>query len=157
MIVVIVVALVCVGLYVGDRYAHRRAEGRVAAALQPPLGTPARPQVDIEGFPFLTQIAAGSVGKMQIVADQLGETTNAPVILAHADLVMTDVVTNDWFKTMKITHTEGTGLIDYTKLFLPDQRTAEVWQRGPGRDRGQDHRRRPRGRGCDHRSTAAER
>lgn len=116
MIVVIVVALVCVGLYVGDRYAHRRAEGRVAAALQPPLGTPARPQVDIEGFPFLTQIAAGSVGKMQIVADQLGETTNAPVILAHADLVMTDVVTNDWFKTMKITHTEGTGLIDYTKL-----------------------------------------
>jgi len=116
MIVVIVVALVCVGLYVGDRYAHRRAEGRVAAALQPPLGTPARPQVDIEGFPFLTQIAAGSVGKMQIVADQLGETTNAPVILAHADLVMTDVVTNDWFKTMKITHTEGTGLVDYTKL-----------------------------------------
>lgn len=116
MIVVIVVALVCVGLYVGDRYAHRRAEGRVAAALQPPLGTPARPQVDIEGFPFLTQIAAGSVGKMQIVADQLGETTNAPVILAHADLVMTDVVTTDWFKTMKITHTEGTGLIDYTKL-----------------------------------------
>lgn len=116
MIVVIVVALVCVGLYVGDRYAHRRAEGRVAAALQPPLGTPARPQVDIEGFPFLTQIAAGSVGKMQIVADQLGETTNAPVILAHADLVMTDVVTNDWFKTMKITHAEGTALLDYAKL-----------------------------------------
>ena len=116
MIVVVVVALVCVGLYIGDRYAHRRAEGRVAAALQLALGTPAHPQVDIEGFPFLTQVAAGSVGKMHIVADQVGETSDAAVMLAHADLVMTDVLTNDWFKTMKITHTEGSGLIDYAKL-----------------------------------------
>ena len=75
----------------------------MATTLQPHLGTPGPPQVDIEGFPFLTQIASGSVGKVQIVADQLGETNKAPVPLAHADLVMSDVVTNDWFKTMKIT------------------------------------------------------
>ena len=39
------------------------------------------------------------------------ETNKAPVPLAHADLVMSDVVTNDWFKTMKITHTEGSALL----------------------------------------------
>ena len=50
------------------------------------------------------------------MADQLGETTKAPVILAHADLVMTDVDTNDWFKSMKVAHTEGTARLDYTKL-----------------------------------------
>jgi LmeA-like phospholipid-binding len=116
LIAVIIVALICAGLYVGDRYAHRRAEGQVASALQPALGTPASPQVDIEGFPFLTQIASGSVDTMHIVADQLGETNNAAVKLAHADLVMTDVLSNDWLKTMKITHIEGTALLDYAKL-----------------------------------------
>ena len=116
LIIVMVFALLCVGVYLGDRYAQRRAEDRVATALQPQLGTPELPQVDIEGFPFLTQIITGSVGKIHIVADQLGTTNSAPVILAHGDLLMTDVVTNDWFKTMKITHTEGTALLDYTKL-----------------------------------------
>jgi hypothetical protein len=29
---------------------------------------------------------------------------------------MTDVTTNDWFKTMNVAHGEGTALIDYAKL-----------------------------------------
>ncbi len=109
-------ALLCAGVYLGDRYAQRRAEDRVATALQPHLGTPERPQVDIQGFPFMSQIITGSVGKIHIVADELGMTNNAQVILAHADLVMTDVVTKDWFKTMKISHTDGSALLDYTRL-----------------------------------------
>jgi LmeA-like phospholipid-binding len=116
LIIVLIFALLCLGLYFGDRYAHRRAEQRIARALQPPMGTPALPQVDIDGFPFLTQVASGSVDTMHVVADQLGVTSNAPVTLVRADLAMTDVVTNDWFKTMKITHAEGTSLMDYAKL-----------------------------------------
>jgi hypothetical protein len=117
-VLIVIVSVVLLGacLYAGDRYAHRRAEQRVAAELQPQLGTPQLPQVDIEGFPFLTQLASGSIGKVHVVADQLGETTKAPLILAHADLVMTDVTTNDWFKTMNVAHGEGTALIDYAKL-----------------------------------------
>ena len=116
LIIIVSVVLLGLGLYAGDRYAVRRAEQQVAAELQPQLGTPKPPQVDIEGFPFLTQIASGSVGKVHVVADQLGETTQAPLILAHADLVMTDVATNDWFKTMKVARTEGPALIDYAKV-----------------------------------------
>jgi hypothetical protein len=116
LIIVVSVVLLGAGLYAGDRYAHSRAEQRVAAELQPQLGTPQPPQVNIEGVPFLTQVASGSIGKMRVVAEQLGETTQAPLILAHADLVMTDVATNDWFKTMKVAHTEGAGLIHYAKL-----------------------------------------
>jgi LmeA-like phospholipid-binding len=116
LIIIVSVVLLCVGLYAGDRYAVRRAEQQVAAELQPQLGTPQPPQVDIEGFPFLTQIASGSIGKVHVVADQLGETTQAPLILAHADLVMTDVATDDWFKTMKVARTEGPALIDYAKV-----------------------------------------
>jgi LmeA-like phospholipid-binding len=116
LIMVMVVALICVGLYVGDRYADRRAERQIARTLQSPMGTPALPQVAIEGFPFLTQVAAGSVDSMHVVADQLGVTSNARVTLVRADLVMTEVVTKDWFKTMTITHAEGTSLLDYAKL-----------------------------------------
>lgn len=115
-IIVSIFALLCVGLYAGDRYAHGRAEQQAAETLQPPLGTPALPQVDIKDFPFVTQLAAGSIGTMHVVADQLGVANNAQLTLAHADLVMSDVVTKDWFKTMTISHAEGTSLLDYAKL-----------------------------------------
>ena len=115
---IIVVGVLVLGatLYAGDRFGHRRAEQRVADTLQPQLGTPQPPQVNIEGFPFLTQVVSGSIGEMQVRADQLGETTQSPLIVAHADLVMTDVATIDWFKTMTIAHTEGVARIDYAKL-----------------------------------------
>lgn len=116
LIIVLGVVLLVAGLYAGDRFGHRRAEHRVADTLQPQLGTPQPPQVTIEGFPFLTQVVSGSIGEMRVLADQLGETTQSPLILAHAELVMTDVATIDWFKTMTITHTAGTARIDYARL-----------------------------------------
>jgi LmeA-like phospholipid-binding len=116
LIIILMVGLLLAGLYVGDRYAHRRAERQIATLLQSQLGTPQPPTIDIEGFPFLTQVAADSIGRIHVVGDQLGETTKAPVILAHADLIMTDVDTNDWFQSMNVAHTEGTARLDYTKL-----------------------------------------
>ena len=38
------------------------------------------------------------------------------MILAHADLIMTDVDTNDWFQSMNVAHTEGTARLDYARL-----------------------------------------
>jgi hypothetical protein len=116
LIIVLVVALFGAGLYLGDRFAQHRAEQKAAAALQPRLGTPQPPQVDIEGFPFLTQVASRLIDRIHIVADQIGTTNAALLTLAHADLVLTDVATNDWFKTMNISHAEGTALLDYAKL-----------------------------------------
>ena len=59
------------GLYFGDRYAEQRAERETAAELQAQLGTPTPPAVDIEGPPFLTQVAARSVGTVRVVADDI--------------------------------------------------------------------------------------
>lgn len=116
LIVVLGVVLVSAGLYFGDRFAEHRAEQRTATALQPRLGTPEPPQVDIEGFPFITQVASRSIDRIHVMADQIGTTNEALLALAHADLVLTDVVTEDWFKTMTIRHAEGTALLDYAKL-----------------------------------------
>jgi hypothetical protein len=116
LIIVLAIALFGAALYFGDRFAQHSAEQTAAAALQPRLGTPQPPRVDIEGFPFLTQVASGSIDRVHVVADQLGTTNEALLTLAHADLVLSDVTTNDWFKTMKISHGEGTALLDYAKL-----------------------------------------
>jgi LmeA-like phospholipid-binding len=115
-IVILGVVLVGAGLYFGDRFAQNRAEQRAAAALQPRLGTPQPPRVDIEGFPFVTQVASRSIDQIHVVAEQIGTTNEALLSLVRADLVLTDVVTDDWFKTMKISHAEGTALVDYAKL-----------------------------------------
>ena len=64
----------------------------------------------------MTQVASRLIDRIHIVADQIGTTNDALLTLAHADLVLTDVATNDWFKTMNISHAEGTALLDYAKL-----------------------------------------
>jgi LmeA-like phospholipid-binding len=116
LIIILGIALLGTGLYFGDRFAQHRAEQRAATALQPRLGTPQPPQVDIEGFPFITQVASRSIDRVHILADQIGTTNEALLALAHADLVLTDVVTEDWFETMTIRHAEGTALLDYATL-----------------------------------------
>jgi LmeA-like phospholipid-binding len=113
LIIILGIALLGTGLYFGDRFAQHRAEQRAATTLQPRLGTPQPPQVNIEGFPFITQVASRSIDRVHILADQIGATNEALLALAHADLVLTDVVTEDWFETMTIGHAEGTALLDY--------------------------------------------
>lgn len=115
-VVLVVLALIGGGLFFGDRYAERRAEREIAAQLQSQLGTPAAPSVDIMGRPFLTQVVAGSVGTVRVVVDNIPATGDGTLPIAHADLVLTDVTSNDWYATMTISHAEGTARIDYPAL-----------------------------------------
>ena len=72
--------------------------------------------VDIEGSPFLTQVAARSIGTVHVVADQVGLRTDQTLTVAQVDLVLSDVTTDDWFDTMNVSHAEGTARIDYNVL-----------------------------------------
>ena len=87
-----------------------------AVELQEHLGTPQPPSVDIEGSPFLTQVVARSIGSVHVVADDIGATSDVLLPIAHADLVLTDVTTTDWFASMTVAHAEGTARIDYSAL-----------------------------------------
>jgi hypothetical protein len=116
MVVLLVLVLLGGGLYLGDRYAEQRAERETAARLQAQLGTPSAPAVDIQGRPFLTQVVARSVGTVRVVADDVPPTGDGALPVAHADLVLTDVASTDWFATMTISHAEGTARIDYPAL-----------------------------------------
>ena len=113
-VVFLVVAAVLAGVFwLADTYVHGRVERQVAAQQQRELGTPTEPQVDIPGRPFLTQLAGRRIRSIHIVADQVGQTTQAPLPLEHVDVTLTDVTTQDWWKTSTAGHVEGTAVVDY--------------------------------------------
>ena len=53
---------------------------------------------------------------MHVVADDVGATGENALNLRHVDLLLSEVMTTDWFQTMTASHIEGTGLIDYAAL-----------------------------------------
>ena len=58
---VVTVVVLVGGAVVADRVAHTTAERRVTEAIEQNLDVSGTPTVDIEGFPFLTQLLAGSL------------------------------------------------------------------------------------------------
>jgi hypothetical protein len=116
LLLVVVLALLGGGLYLGDRYAEKRAESEAAVELQRELGAAPLPAVDIEGSPFLPQLAARSIDSVHVVADDMNATSDVLLPIGHADLVLSDVTTTDWFASMTVSHAEGTIRIDYAAL-----------------------------------------
>lgn len=134
LVVLLVLALlVGGGLYVGDGYAERRVESETAVELQRQLGTPEPPQVDIVDEPFLTQIVGGRITSVHVVGQDLGTTNDAKLKIADADLVLTDVTSDDWFAMMRASHAEGSARMEYAAVealaglplaYAPDGRVA---------------------------------
>jgi LmeA-like phospholipid-binding len=115
-VLAVVLVLLGGGLILGDGFAEKRAENVAAIELQEHLGTPRPPAVDIEGSPFLSQVAARSLGSVHVIADDISATSDVLLPIAHADLVLTDITTTDWFASMTVGHAEGTARIDYSAL-----------------------------------------
>ena len=72
---VVVAAVLAVVFYGVDAYAHSRVEREVSTQLQGELGTPQTPAVEVEGRPFLTQVASRKMGEVHVVADDVRPTT----------------------------------------------------------------------------------
>src|SRR5215211_7795645 len=75
-IVVLLAGLLAAGLYGADRWAQQRIERQAAENLQIALATAGEPDVSIDGFPFLSQVAARHVRQMRLVAEDFGLTGN---------------------------------------------------------------------------------
>lgn len=113
----VVAVLVALGLFLADRFVEQRVERESAAQLQGELGTPAPPAVDVQGWPFLTQAAGQRLPRVHVVADDLGAEGDTGVVpVAHADLLLTDVSTPDWWATLEAARIEGTARLDYAAL-----------------------------------------
>ncbi len=114
---VVLAVVVLVGLAIGADYAARAwADAEVAQRLQPELGTPALPTVEVGSFPFLVQAASGKVSSVRVQADGAGSTNNQRLQVRHLDVTATGVHSDDGFKTSTADHVAGTAEIDVTEL-----------------------------------------
>jgi len=94
-----------------DRVAVAYAENQAAQQMQS-QGFPAKPNVTIKGFPFLTQVASRHLKDIHITADKVKEGPVTLSIVADA----TDVLLDPGFQSGTISHVTGTGLIGFSDL-----------------------------------------
>lgn len=98
---------------IGDRVAKAYAQNMIAGKLQSQANLSAKPSVTIEGFPFLTQVAAHDVRKVDISA------SNVPagkLVISSVNATATGVHLNSAFNGATIDRISGTALITFTAL-----------------------------------------
>jgi LmeA-like phospholipid-binding len=111
--IVIIVLVVLIGLLVGADFAARAfAENKAASEIQQ-QGFPKKPNVDIEGFPFLTQVASKDFKDIQISASNV---TEGPLDIASIDATLKNVHINGAFSGGTIDSLNGTATITFTAL-----------------------------------------
>lgn len=98
-------------LVVLDRVALAYANNQAAQQIQS-QGFPVKPDVSIQGFPFLTQVLARNLKDVHITADNVKE---GPVTLSLV-VDATDVRLDSGFQSGTISHITGTGLIGFSSL-----------------------------------------
>ena len=110
-IVLASVLVLLVLLVVLDRVAVAYAENQAAQQMQS-QGFPAKPDVTIKGFPFLTQVAARHIKDVHIAASKVPAGPVTFNLTANA----TDVLLNPGYQSGTISHVNGTGLIGFSSL-----------------------------------------
>ena len=102
-----------------DRVGVAVAEDRVADRIAAEVGMPGPPEVDITGFPFLTQAAAGRYAEVQIglTAADLGqpEGTRADVSLHGVEVPLADVLAGS-VEQVPVERIDGTATLSYALL-----------------------------------------
>lgn len=111
--IIIIVLVVLIALLVAADFAARAyAENKAASEIQQ-QGFPKKPNVDIEGFPFLTQVAARDFGHIQITSSNV---TEGPLDIASINASLKNVHINGAFSGGTIDSLHGTAAITFTAL-----------------------------------------
>jgi hypothetical protein len=114
LIITIVTVVVLAALFViADRVAVRIADNKFASQVQSQGHLSNKPSVDIQGFPFLTQLAAREFNEVHISApsEQAGpvEIKNLQATMHHMKLI-------NGFSGAHVGSLDGTGLITFASL-----------------------------------------
>jgi hypothetical protein len=118
--VVVLVVLVLAGLVVAaDRGLHAYAERRVARELQTSLSTTGTPTVDIQGFPFLTQVATNHFRRVDVTASDVSgsDRSGRPGITVQSlQAQLYDVRTAERYRRITAGRLEGQATVGYAAL-----------------------------------------
>ena len=111
--VIIIVLIVLIALLVAADFAARAfAENKAASEIQQ-QGFPKKPSVDIQGFPFLTQVAAHQFHQIHISSTN---DTEGPLDISSIDASLKNVHINGAFSGGTIGTLHGTATITFTAL-----------------------------------------
>lgn len=132
----LVVLLVLAGLtLLADRVAVGIAEDRVADQLAGKGGLVGAPEVDITGFPFLTQVVAGRYEDVRVSlgAEELGQPagTRADVSLRGVHVPLRTVLSGS-VQQVPVEHIDGTATLAYQLLAAELGSDATVAREGDG-------------------------
>ncbi len=111
--VLITLLLVVVLFVIADRVAAAYAENRMAQQIQS-QGLSSKPHVSIEGFPFLTQVAARDLHQVNITAPSV---TEGPLNIKNLVAVLQGIHLNSSYNSGTVDHLSGTALITFGDLF----------------------------------------
>jgi len=115
---VLIAALAAIPLLgLGSDYGVRvYAESQTAQAFQDATGAATAPEVHIRGFPFLTQIARGTLDQVDISAKQIPAGTDSPVPISKLDAHMTKLKRSSDANTAHAGSATATAFISYQDL-----------------------------------------
>ena len=112
-LILLIIVVVLAGLFVViDRVAVHLADNEFATQIQK-QGFTTKPSVSIQGFPFLTQVAARDFKDVRITAN--GEKAG-PVTIDDINATLRDIKLNSGFNSGTVSSIDGTGLITFGNL-----------------------------------------
>ena len=106
-------AVLVVLLVIADQVAKAYAQNAIATKLQSSSGLSAKPSVAIEGFPFLTQVAAHDIGAIDLSAS---DVQAGKLDISSVKAKATGVHLNSSFNNATIDQITGTALISFDAL-----------------------------------------
>ena len=110
---VIIVLVVLLGLLVAADFGARAyAENKMASEIQQ-QGFPKKPDVSINGFPFLTQVASRDFKNIQVSSSNIKENV---LLIQSIHATMTGVHVNSSFQSGTIDHLNGTMTVTFPAL-----------------------------------------
>lgn len=112
LVLLIVLVVLAALLVVADRVAVRFADNQFATQIQK-QGFSSKPDVSIQGFPFLTQLAARDFQNVHITAN--GEKAGL-VTIDDINATIKDIKLNSGFNSGTVSSIDGTGLITFGSL-----------------------------------------
>ncbi len=109
----IIIVVVLLAILIGVDFAAKAyAEGQMASQIQQ-QGFPKKPDVTIEGFPFLTQVIGHDLQNVKLSSTDVKE---GPITISSINATMTGVHLNSSFNSGTIDHLTGIATITFAAL-----------------------------------------
>ncbi|MBO1337507.1 DUF2993 domain-containing protein [Streptomyces sp. VRA16 Mangrove soil] len=122
--ILLIIVVILGGLFViADRIAVNIAEGKAADKIRESEGLPSTPSVSINGFPFLTQVADGTLDDVEIgIKNYDAKGSGGSIRIADLDAEMHGVKFDSSYSSATADSATGTARISYAELLKAVQK-----------------------------------